>query len=76
MGSWRRRHQGPAEIRRAYTPHYELAIAKRSAGSSVENTICPDAAEQRRQRLGFFTAITVRRQATDVMESGTDATQR
>jgi hypothetical protein len=25
--------------------------------------------------LDFFTAITVRRQATDVMESGTDATQ-
>src|SRR5947209_1553058 len=54
MGSWRRRHQGRAEIRRSYTPHYELAIAKRSAHSSVENTLCRDAAEQRRQRFGFF----------------------
>src|SRR5215831_18716301 len=36
MGSWRRRRQGRAEIRRACAPHYELPIEKRSAELSVE----------------------------------------
>ena len=54
MGSWRRHHHGRAEIRRAYAPHYELAIAKRSAALSVENSLCRDATEQRSQRFGFF----------------------
>src|SRR5690348_15026727 len=53
-GSWRRHHHGRAEIRRAYAPHYELAIAKRSAALSVENSLCRDATEQRSQRFGFF----------------------
>src|SRR5437762_3332800 len=54
MGSWRRHHHGRTEIRRAYAPHYELAIAKRSAALSVENSLCRDATEQRSQRFGFF----------------------
>src|SRR5947209_4830321 len=58
-----------------YAPHYELAIAKRSAALSVENSLCRDATEQRSQRFGFFVGSTVRRRATDVMESGTAATQ-
>src|SRR5207248_11579879 len=75
MGSWRRHHHGRAEIRRAYAPHYELAIAKRSAALSVENSLCRDATEQRSQRFGFFRWSTVRRRATDIMERGTAATQ-
>ena len=75
MGSWRRCHQGQAEIRRAYAPHYELAIGKRSADLSVENTFCRDAQNNDVNGFEFFAAITVRRKATDVMGSRTDATQ-
>ena len=75
MGSWRRRHQGQAEIRRAYAPHYELTIAKRSL---TRRSKIPSA--EMRQNSGvngldLFAAIMVRRQATDIMESGTDARQ-
>src|SRR5689334_2276224 len=75
MGSWRRHHHGRAEIRRAYAPHYELAIAKRSAALSVENSLCRDATDSEVNGLGFSVGSTVRRRATDIMESGTTATQ-
>ena len=75
MGSWRRRHQGQAEIRRAYAPHYELAIGKRSADLSGENTFCRDSQNNDVNGFEFFAAITVRRKVTDVMGSRTDARQ-